>query len=434
MENMKTLGFDIADVKIILHSHGHYDHTDATAQLLKYAPEAKTYLNSNDIKYIKNFVPDFDIKEGDIITLGNTSIHCMFTPGHTEGSVSFFFEVEENGKKYRAAMFGGAGTNQLKKDYMDREDRRVSYHLRRQFFESVERLKKEHVDVFIGNHSWQNKTQEKYEKLSTSDKNPFIDETEWVAFLDRLKNSLEEIIVNESREKFVNYAHRGASEYTPENTLLSFNLGVFMGANGIETDVQVTKDGVAVLFHDDTLMRVTGQEGSISDYTYDELSEFFVSKGELSDKILKFEDFLRFFGFRDFTFAIELKQTGIEKIVADLIFKYNVQNKVVVTSFKSDAVYAMKKYAPYLRCGFLTSQTDDELLKELEVHGIDEFCPKADKINKELVDKWHKMGFTVRAWGVSNTELMRNVYDSLCDGMTVNFPDELTKYIKEKSE
>ena len=52
----------------------------------------------------------------------------------------------------------------------------------------------------------------------------------------------------------INYAHRGASEYAPENTMSSFYLGLTMKANGIETDVQKTKDGKLVLFHDDTLL------------------------------------------------------------------------------------------------------------------------------------------------------------------------------------
>ena len=51
--------------------------------------------------------------------------------------------------------------------------------------------------------------------------------------------------------KFVIYAHRGASEYYPENPLSSFAAGVDMGANGIETDVQISKDGVLMIYHDD---------------------------------------------------------------------------------------------------------------------------------------------------------------------------------------
>lgn len=78
----------------------------------------------------------------------------------------------------------------------------------------------------------------------------------------------------------INYAHRGASTYYPENTLSSSYAGVHMGATGIETDVHKTADGVLVLFHDDTLDRVTDGKGDISDYTYEELLRFTVSYGE----------------------------------------------------------------------------------------------------------------------------------------------------------
>ena len=94
-------------------------------------------------------------------------------------------------------------------------------------------------------------------------------------------------------KKFINYAHRGASEYAPENTLLSFYTGIFMCANGIGTDVQMTKDGVAVLFHDDTLLRVTDEKGKISDYTLNELKGFWVKKNELKDRIITLDEFLK---------------------------------------------------------------------------------------------------------------------------------------------
>ena len=54
----------------------------------------------------------------------------------------------------------------------------------------------------------------------------------------------------------INYAHRGASEYAPENTFSAFYLGLEMGADGIETDVRMTRDGKLVLFHDGVLDRV----------------------------------------------------------------------------------------------------------------------------------------------------------------------------------
>ena len=431
-ESMTALGFDIADVKYILHSHGHYDHTDATYKILEKAPGAKTYLSFKDVKYIKNFTPDFDIKDGDVIRLGNTEILCLFTPGHTEGSVSFFINVTEGGRTYRAAMFGGSGTNQLKKAWM--RDHDVPYLCRGQFFDSVERLLGEHVDVMIGNHSWQNRTPEKYEMMATSEQNPFIDPTEWAAYLKKLRGQLEDIILRESRELFITYAHRGASEYRPENTVSSFDLGLEMGANGIECDVQRTKDGTLVIFHDETLARVTGEAGSVKDYTCAELQKFSVRNGELTDRIPTLEEFLTRYAKEDIAFAIELKVDGVEREVADAIFRHGIEKKCTVTSFALDRLEKIKSYAPNLRIGYLTSEVSDELVARLVDMGADELCPKATDVTAERVSAWHRLGFNVRAWGVSDETLMKTVYDAGADGMTVNFPDKLLEYIATRKE
>jgi len=233
-------------------------------------------------------------------------------------------------------------------------------------------------------------------------------------------------------KSFICYAHRGASEYCPENTFMSFYRGMEMGANGIETDVQKTKDGILVLFHDDTLTRVTEAKGSVADYSYLELLELDVKKGELSDKIPTFEDFLSHFAHRDITFAIELKVRGIEKETAELIYKYGIEKKCVVTSFIFDCIKEMKKTAPELPVGFLTSRTDDGVIEELHGIGAEEICPRGDTLSDELVKKWHGVGLNVRAWGISDTEIMKKVYNAGADGMTVNFPDKLLEYIKER--
>lgn len=232
-------------------------------------------------------------------------------------------------------------------------------------------------------------------------------------------------------DKFIVYAHRGASEYCPENTLLSFYTGIFMGANGIETDVQITKDGVLVLFHDDTLTRVTGAEGSICDYSYDELLSLSVKKNELTDKIPTFEDFLSHFAHRDITFAIELKVGGVEQAVADMIFKYGIEKKTVVTSFNIDYIRAVKRYAPTLRIGYLTDKIDDTLIDELLSMGAEEICPKGALLTSEQVSECHTRGLNVRAWGIYDVDIMRSVYAAGADGMTVNFPDRLVEHIRK---
>jgi glycerophosphoryl diester phosphodiesterase len=292
------------------------------------------------------------------------------------------------------------------------------------------------VDVFIGNHFWQNNTEGKLAAMSSSKVNPFINPDEWVPFLRRLEATLKKNVEEESRTEFVTFAHRGASEYCPENTMMSFYMGMQMGANGIETDVQRTKDGVLVLFHDDTIKRVTGEEGSIRDYTYEELCAFTVKKGELHDKIPTFEDFLSHFAYRDITFAIELKMggDGIEEAVAELIRKYGADKKTTVTSFCYDFIKNMRACAPDFKIGYLTRDVSEETINKLLAINADEICPIGSAITEEDVKRWHRIGFNVRAWGISNTEIMKKVYDCGADGMTVNFPDKLLSYIKENAK
>jgi len=429
VDAMKTFGFDIADVKLILHSHGHFDHTGGTHILLPMC-HAKTYLGKEDLRYIKGFEPDEYYEDGQVIKLGNTEILCLHTPGHTAGTYSFFWNIQSNGKTLRAGMFGGAGVNQLKKPYLDNKD--LPYFPRREFLRSVERLQKEHVDVFVGNHAWNNKTPEKAAVLMETGENLFVDDSCWVPFLKRCARKLKEILKNESRELFVNYAHRGASEYCPENTLMSFYAGLTMGANGIETDVRATKDGELVLFHDDTLERVTGEVGGVSDYTWEELQRFTVKKNGLCDRIVRLEDFLKLFSFRDLTFAIELKQEGIAEAVAKLLRDYDMQKKTVVTSFRLAYLEAFHQAAPEFKLGYLTKDVSENVLDRMREIGIDELCPKATLIESaEQIDAWHEAGFRVRAWGVSSEDLMMRAYDAGVDGMTVNFPDKLTAYIEK---
>ena len=84
------------------------------------------------------------------------------------------------------------------------------------------------------------------------------------------------------------FAHRGASGYAPENTLEAFLLAIEQGADGIELDVQLSKDGVPVVIHDETVDRVTGQSGFVKDFTLQELKEMVV----LRERFAKYRDCL----------------------------------------------------------------------------------------------------------------------------------------------
>lgn len=427
-DSMEQLGFPVKQLKYIIVTHGHYDHWKGVPKLVEWSG-AKTFLGKPDLQLKPGFKPDHLLEDGDVIRLGNTEIMCLFTPGHSVGTFSFFFHVEEEGRRYRAGMFGGVGIQQMGKPFLDRWE--LKYHQRGDFYRSIQRLRNEKVDIVLGNHPAQNDTAGKYASSLSSENNPFIDPSEWLPFLDSLERKLDALIKKEIKEDFVNYAHRGASTYCPENTMMAFYTGLYMGANGIETDVRLTKDGVPVLFHDRTVDRVTDGTGALADFTFEQLQQLNVRNGELTDKIVAFEDFLQHFAHRDITFAIELKGPGVEEVTAELIRRYGVQKKCIVTSFKYAYLERMHELAPELKLGYLVEDVTEELLEKMKAIGCDEVCPKACYVTPENVQLWHRAGFRVRAWGVNTEELMRRVYESGADGMTVNFPDKLSALRKQ---
>ncbi len=232
----------------------------------------------------------------------------------------------------------------------------------------------------------------------------------------------------------INYAHRGASSYYPENTMSAFRAGVEMGANGIETDIHRTKDGVLVLFHDDTLDRVTDGSGEITRYTLRELEELkvFSPDRRLTDRILPFTEFLDAFSKKDLRFAIELKQPGTEKQVVGLLEKYGMRGKTTLTSFSFDSLRAARACDPRYRIGYLYGGKENDAVGKMRSIGGEELCPCAELINGPGdTAALKRQGFGVRVWGVRDEETMKRMCLANVDGMTVNFPDKLDRYLRE---
>ena len=202
----------------------------------------------------------------------------------------------------------------------------------------------------------------------------------------------------------------------------------------METDVRQTKDGVLVLYHDETLERMTGKPGSVRDYTLAELRNIRVVKNGLFDRIATLEQFLSCFSFMNLQFAIELKQPGIENEVIDLLNRYNICEKICITSFNLEYLQNILRYTPQYATGYLAHKVDDVLIKQLVSMGIAQVCPKACDVTPELVAKLHEAGLYARAWGVKNEREMRRVYDCGIDGMTVDYPDRLEAYIVQRGK
>ena len=236
---------------------------------------------------------------------------------------------------------------------------------------------------------------------------------------------------------FVNYAHRGASAYAPENTMISFRKALQLGANGIELDLQRTKDGKIVIFHDKNIDKKSNGKGKISDYTYKELLDFdFGSWFDIKykdERIVLFENFAKEFLSKNLTFAIELKQEGIEKDVLDIIKKYTTHDDIYITSFNFNTLNNVRAIDSNIKLSWLIEDriNIDNISKLLEINGI-QICPNAEDVTIEDIKLANKSGVRVRLWGVSNEDIMRKAFNFNIDGMTVNFPDKLKELMEEK--
>lgn len=178
VDSIYKMGFKPEDIQYIVNTHWHSDHTGATKALASLCG-AKTLIGKNDAeKAARYFKADILLSDGDVLELGRTKMRFLETPGHTKGTVSLFFETEENGKTYRVGMFGGAGANTLVRENFDYDNCREDY------LNSVHRLLGEKVDVFIGNHVWNNNTEVFGEILRKTGENKFIDSSLWTNFLN----------------------------------------------------------------------------------------------------------------------------------------------------------------------------------------------------------------------------------------------------------
>ncbi|MBQ7208376.1 MAG: MBL fold metallo-hydrolase [Lentisphaeria bacterium] len=200
LDSLRKLGFVPGDIRYIVHSHGHIDHAGATKALVELTG-AETFIGTGDLDMVTGkrplswapeydmtfpgvFEPDHLLRDGDRITLGNVTVECVATPGHSPGTFSLFWNAgEKDGRTVRAGMMGGAGLNTMaswyiRKYHLEEEDWRGA------FAASLERCRREHVDLFIGNHTGQNRMKEKFFRLQAGDADAFIDENAWGKFLD----------------------------------------------------------------------------------------------------------------------------------------------------------------------------------------------------------------------------------------------------------
>jgi len=215
MDSIRETGFSPYDIKYIIHSHGHYDHIGGTRALVELTG-AKTFIGRGDEDYVNGrldltyarelgfsyeeaFTADEILEDGAVIHLGNIEIACKSTPGHTPGTLSFFFDVKEDGGRYRVGTHGGVGTNTMEKQFIEKYG--LSFQCRNDFRTGLSLMRHERVDVFIGNHQDQCDTLSKCKRMGVGKPNPFIEPDAWLRFLDSCENRLNAMLNEENLDE-----------------------------------------------------------------------------------------------------------------------------------------------------------------------------------------------------------------------------------------
>ena len=229
------------------------------------------------------------------------------------------------------------------------------------------------------------------------------------------------------------FAHRGASAYAPENTVEAFALAMEQGADGIELDVQMTKDGQVVVIHDETIDRVSDGTGAVRDYTLEELKKFHFSnhmENYENAVIPTLKEVLDLIKSSNMLLNIELK-TGIywypnlEEKTMELVKEAGMEDRVIYSSFNHYSIKKILELNPHAECAFLYSDVILNVDKYAKNAGVCGLHPAVYHLKMaEFLKEYQESGLKVRVWTVNKKEDMEKFIKEDLEAVITNYPDK----------
>lgn len=242
-------------------------------------------------------------------------------------------------------------------------------------------------------------------------------------------------------KSIINYAHRGASGYCPENTMAAFEKSLELGATGIETDVQMTKDGQLVLIHDENLKRTTGYDGQIKDVTYDKIKTLDAGSwyGEqfANEHVPLLSELLTWIAPTNMTLNIEIKNNiepyiGIEQKLVKTIHEYGLADRVVISSFDHYTLETCKQLAPDIQTGILYMENLVRPWNYANSIGATALHSHYATVTAEAVQQAQQAGVIYNVWTVNDPAMMRKLIEMEVGGIITDYPDILAQLLHDK--
>lgn len=231
--------------------------------------------------------------------------------------------------------------------------------------------------------------------------------------------------------------HRGGAAGYPENTLSAFKKSVELKADGVEFDVQLTKDGEVVVIHDELIDRTLSGEGLLKDYTLAELKE--MSAGEFfspefkNEKIPTLREVLEVVKDMEII-IIELKKylpyPGLEEKVLQIVDEFALRDKVIISSFNHYSVQKIKKIQPTVKTAALLASKIINPSDYAFKRGFDGLHMHFLTIDQEIINKAHFMGIHLVAYTVNYPSVAKELIEKNVD-MIITDNIEMLKELRK---
>lgn len=256
----------------------------------------------------------------------------------------------------------------------------------------------------------------------------------------RLPDTQERPEMKAKARKSLCIAHRGFSAAAPENTLAAIVKGMAAGADGCEFDVYASKDGVAVLMHDDTVDRTTNGTGKVSDLTVAELKKLdagsWKGRAFAGEPVPTLLEVLKAMKGKGCKAMIEVKPDGIAKPVVEAIRAAGMVDSCYVISFKDKAIADARALEPRLHGALVVggrrkgsvARRARYLADRAKKCGAEILDLDYHMLSPELVEELHRLGFKVWCWTVNDVAVMEALARWGVDGITTDRPDVMVKW------
>ena len=229
------------------------------------------------------------------------------------------------------------------------------------------------------------------------------------------------------------FAHRGASAHAPENTLAAFELALAQGADGIELDAKLSADGHVVVIHDATVDRTTGAHGRVKDMSRSDLQALnagsFFSSNFSAEKIPTLEEVFDTLGKRLFI-NVELTNYNtprdhLVESVCMLVKKFNLQKRVMFSSFYALNLSKARSYLPEVPCGLLAFPNLLGAWARSFGFAFGKYAalhPYLKNVTPQQVQRVHRLKGRVHVWTVNTEADMQRLFGWGVDAIFTDNP------------